>query len=177
MNIIRIDREFLAAPSSVDPIRDELAARLLALGGEKVIWMEPQQMGTQLLESGKEISLPVEERRGKRNNCHGNAARIWGTNIRKYQLVNGFALHGCIWRPHSWVVSNDKLIETTVPAERYYGVALDLETATEVWAVNYLFAENVDLTNASPGWRKRHEVPLGLLPRILAKQFGMTEVK
>jgi hypothetical protein len=136
MNVTILTREALALTGqdgrTPEP-RDRLAARLLDAGGERVVWQEPEPYLDALLHRGDFLDCPVRRRRGRRNRCHANSARIWAGDSVKYRLVTGFALGGGCWRQHSWVLAGSVIHETTAVNEKYFGVVLTDEEALEVW--------------------------------------------
>jgi len=114
---------------------DELLIKLKRHGGEMIVPMpEPEEHVQQLLKGGRifdNTKLILEK--GESNRCHQNASRLWAEN-EQLQLVTGYALHqdhsgspAELWRQHSWCwnPNTGKLIETTVPAKKYFGVAMD----------------------------------------------------
>src|SRR5262249_31708061 len=83
----------------------------------------------------------VRMRRGERSRCHANSAAIWGTDIKKYQLVTGYALSDDgIWRQHTWVFDGKHVHETTVARVRYFGFAMGEREACMFWFANFLQA-------------------------------------
>jgi hypothetical protein len=117
----------------------KLQRKLLSIGGTKVALVfggEPDAAA--LVARGKLFSLPIRLRRGRRNDCHANAAALWGEAIERLRIVSGYALAGGIWRQHSWVVDDKFLYETTVKNEVYFGLELDQTEACHFWVANFL---------------------------------------
>jgi hypothetical protein len=134
-------------PGGQAPSADEFAeldSKLLALGGQRVArWPvedrpTAQSEAAELLVRGVVFTLPVQRRRGKPNRCYSNAAGIWGDDIERYKLVIGYALARGVWREHSWVVDEKWRYETTVVAEKYYGMILNPMEAVKFWWSTYL---------------------------------------
>jgi hypothetical protein len=72
---------------------------------------------------------------------HFDAARTWGRDPRRYQLVKGYALSADdIWRQHSWVVDGEYLLDFTYSRVAYYGFVLDEGSAFEFWYLKFLLA-------------------------------------
>lgn len=61
---------------------------------------------------------------GRPNECHANSRKL-ASRSYKYSHYRGLALSDDgIWRLHSWVMSPEGIIETTVKRVMYYGVPL-----------------------------------------------------
>jgi hypothetical protein len=139
--IFKFTAEFLTKPMAQDwkdrlqesqedvfersPEAQEIRERLLAIGGGEVNvrGVVPADIFRLLkrgeLWSGEKSNLvrmaPIS--------CHQNSYVLWKAG--KGDLVNGFSLtEDGLWREHSWIVSNDKVLETTTPRVAYYGVIL-----------------------------------------------------
>ena len=119
----------------------DLEERLLEVGGERVI---------KGVAFGPEIARLVEDGRAREpadneptmveldaSQCHFNAARLWmskydegggyGGEALGWNIVTGYALgpDDGIWREHTWLTDDmERLVETTVPRDMYYGVRL-----------------------------------------------------
>jgi hypothetical protein len=75
-------------------------------------------------------------RPGAPGECHQNAAKLWAEDPKANQLATGYALarlslvdknrpkSPAVWVVHSWVVRDERLIETTVWHEDYFGIVL-----------------------------------------------------
>jgi hypothetical protein len=136
MNVIHLTKEsleLLAAEGCIANSREQLAARLLTLGGEKVVWQEPEPHADLLLSRGRCFDYPVKKRPGQRSRCHRNSVKLWAKAPGKYHLVTGFALKEGLWRPHSWVLTGSLILETTVVNERYHGVQLTDDESLDFW--------------------------------------------
>jgi hypothetical protein len=63
------------------------------------------------------------------NACHRNVARLARTGEARAWCY-GYALFGTTWHEHSWGLGfRAELIETTLPARRYYGIELPAAAA------------------------------------------------
>jgi hypothetical protein len=114
-----------------EPDEQRLFVKLLAIGGEQAVVAQfPEQHVSMMLERGffSPEGIIVTLKKGRPNNCHENAAKLW--KLGKGALMTGYALSSDgLWRQHSWVKTTRTIIETTVPRERYYGFELTAEEA------------------------------------------------
>jgi hypothetical protein len=118
---------------------NKLEARLLAIGGDRVVRQEPAPYLAEILDRGELFDLRVRRRRGKANRCHANAADIWARGTERYRLAHGFGLsEDGLWRMHSWALDDKGIIETTEARERYFGFVLDPYEALYFWEHEYL---------------------------------------
>jgi hypothetical protein len=112
----------------------QLEKILLSHGGRSVCRVPEEGDLDELISRGQRFSLPVKECLGEPNNCHTNAAEIWGRDIEFLRLVTGYALgQDGVWHQHSWVIGNGKIYETTGRPSQYYGVVLNPERAATFW--------------------------------------------
>jgi hypothetical protein len=116
----------------------QLAAKLLSIGGEKVVFQGSDPHIEDLLDKGALFQEEVKLDIGESNRCHTNAADIWGRDVDRFKLVTGYALAGKCWVPHSWVLDGDRLIETTTRRDVYFGIILEGEKALAFWFANFL---------------------------------------
>jgi hypothetical protein len=83
----------------------------------------PRRLSKRLLSngeflSGKDVELvPME-----RNTCHENAEELADDTGAEHWI--GFALNGEIWRVHSWCLEDEKILETTLKQDLYFGVPI-----------------------------------------------------
>jgi hypothetical protein len=107
-------------------IVEDLATRLLQLGGTKVCVQFTDESWCELYVQGGEMCPTTSVRvvPGRPSNCHINCATLWGQHKAQYRLATGYALSDDgVWRGHTWLVSLDgEVIETTVPRTSYFGV-------------------------------------------------------
>src|SRR4051812_39440274 len=79
----------------------ELKKRLLALGGDRVVWVGPEPSLDELLASGRlfcteGLSLRfIEDHR-----CHGNVATLWYESNGDIGIATGYSLSEGMWVPH-----------------------------------------------------------------------------
>jgi hypothetical protein len=117
----------------------DLDRKLLALGGVSVSHRDRDDLYAKIvLARGCSYTLPVKPRKGRFGFGHSNAAKIWGKNVEKYQLVVGYVLKDGVWSPHSWVVDGKQLHDPSDPAEQYFGVPLSKKEAIQFWITHYL---------------------------------------
>lgn len=115
--------------------RDELPIKLKQHGGEGIVPVPeheehvkmPLKYG-RLFDCSKLLFVKGEPRR-----CHQNTSGLWAEN-KHLHIVTGYALRephpgstAELWSPHSWCwdPGRRRLIETTVPAKKYFGVELN----------------------------------------------------
>jgi hypothetical protein len=133
--VIRSDQvkpgEF-ARNDEIDLATKLICATLLEIDGNQVAILEAE-MGSSLffLNRGKLLSVPgIVQKRRRRNYCHHNCVDMWMAKPHLYRLVTGWALNQDVWRRHSWLLDNqDRVVENTVPRERYFGVILTEQQA------------------------------------------------
>lgn len=102
--------------------------RLLAIGGQRVVWQGLEPHLTELLERGKLFDQPVKRKPMRDRRCHQNAAELWAKDVKKVTIVTGYGWSDDgIWRPHSWILKNNHIYETTIKRDRYYGFELTVD--------------------------------------------------
>jgi hypothetical protein len=112
------------------PMQKELKEKLLALGGNSVLWglrdnvIEALQQDGQVFEpEGKLVS-------GKMGYADQNVALRYARHHAldlggHCQIVAGYALdEGGCWHEHSWLWTGDKVLETTQVYKLYFGAQL-----------------------------------------------------
>jgi hypothetical protein len=107
------------------PEARKLREKLLSIGGEEVnVRGVPPYELARLVKRGE--MWPGKGSKFVRMEpirCHQNSLALWEAG--KGDIANGFALSpDGLWREHSWVVSGDRVIETTVRRVAYYGARL-----------------------------------------------------
>ena len=125
---------------------DKLEQKLLSLGGEKVAHTFEEDLDKILTRGqvfdGKKSQV-VKMRDSK---CHTNSSCFWknysdehGTD--EVKIVTGWALSpdDKTWRQHTWVYlpGKNKVIETTVKREKYFGFILDDDEAEDFYWMNW----------------------------------------
>lgn len=140
MITVRARREFLERKRlehlQTYPEFIRLEQRLLSMGGEIVVpRREPDQ--DKILSRGRQwIGHNIKIIKGQTRNCHGNVAKSWRSNPRRYRIATGWALSDDgLWRQHSWLVEGRTLIETTTLREKYFGFELTPREAQQFEAV------------------------------------------
>jgi hypothetical protein len=119
-----------------------LEAKLLAIGGTGVVWQDHEPHLALLVASGRLFEESVTLKKGRKSQCHTNAAGMWSRDVDYNQLATGYALNDDgLWRQHSWVISGKTLYETTTPRTKYFGVILEGTPAMDFWFTNYVMVE------------------------------------
>jgi hypothetical protein len=116
-----------------------LQSRLLAIGGVRVVL--PLEVDPHLVlvaREGQLWGLLLKRTNGEANLCHDQSAALWWSTRGEAQIVTGWALHprDGLWRPHSWCVEGQQIIETTPNTFlSYFGVALNAKEAFHMLAI------------------------------------------
>jgi hypothetical protein len=126
---------------------------------------------TDLVSKGQVFDQPVKSRKMTANRCHENAATIWAKDLKHTRIVTGYALSvDGLWRQHSWVLKKDKLYETTVSRDKYFGIILDEVESAKFWVVNVL----VNNRPSASDCRRLDKDLVKLLTRIADEQRTKT---
>ena len=98
--LLKLDGEFVVAPSWSDPLTMELSVQGFVFGGDVVM------------------------RAGRASECHDNVAALWRARRRgMVGIGTGYALSkDGLWRRHSWGLLRDGILETTAVRRKYFGV-------------------------------------------------------
>jgi hypothetical protein len=103
-----------------------LVEKLGSVGGVTVVWLgdEPDAAKIEsrgVRTDGKGAKL-VE---GEPNACHSNTVTLYLAG-KVDQIVTGYALNNSdnMWRQHTWGLKGDRVVETTVPRDVYFGFTL-----------------------------------------------------
>lgn len=117
---------------------ERLREKLLEIGGKKLASCNYEPHLEELLSDGHLInpsSIEVIEA-GEMSQCHRNCSQIFMMREEnfedsdKVEIGVGWGLSDEIWRQHTWlVINNDKIIETTVKRNNYYGITMKGERA------------------------------------------------
>jgi hypothetical protein len=126
-----LDRRFRDAAEQ-QPDLKVLRGLLIGIGGTHLVAPLGLDPALRLLiDAGFVMAGPVERRTLKTSGCHRNVAEIWAE--KRYKLVGigtGYSLGGDgLWRPHSWGVRSEGILETTVSQMKYFGVLLQYRDA------------------------------------------------
>jgi hypothetical protein len=151
-----------------EKVRLELEAKLLSFGGNRTVFFGPEPHAQLLIERGRLFSEPVKLHRGRQRHCHFNTARLWERATTKCRIVTGYALSNGTWVPHSWVLRDGVLHETTLAREQYFGVELDDLEAVKFWAEN-LFFHLYPESNPLQSYCDRRRCIFKLLDELMAK--------
>jgi hypothetical protein len=119
----------------------ELRARMLALGGEEVMFDDFEPYLHILLERGTSFGSRSRVKRGIAHRCYHNAAELWRTSEGQLQIAIGYALWGAFWSRHSWAIALQQkppVIETTRKRESYYGAVLTDAEAEQFYADEHI---------------------------------------
>jgi hypothetical protein len=103
------------------PRAEELRAKLLKIGGERVIWHLREDHVGALVDTGRAFKATVKQATGQGRECHKNAA--WLFLHGKGEAFTGYALSkdDGYWRQHSWGWDGTHVLETTTARIAYYG--------------------------------------------------------
>jgi hypothetical protein len=107
------------------PKSSELRQILLNIGGQALV-APPNNYEADLeplISLGRVINGQLEVVCMDDNACHLNVANLWEKAGRAdFGIGTGYGLNAGLWRQHTWAMDSDKLIETTVKREAYFGV-------------------------------------------------------
>ena len=128
--------ENLAAPVTkpVDDWTRDLCAMLLEIGGTRVAVQFDDAGASEFIARNWQLAETPDLvfRAGEANHCHTNCADAWQSDPSRYRIQTGFALYQGVWRRHTWLLDQrDRIIETTLPQEMYFGAILDEDEAIE----------------------------------------------
>lgn len=118
-----------------------LSERLLGHGGERALVDASDPDTPLVLDRGSHVSgRRARMFSGSRtNHCHGNCARVWRAGSWPGSIATGYALSEGRWVPHSWMVKDGTVWETTpVRRDAYYGYALSPQEADRFALENIL---------------------------------------
>jgi len=112
--------------AELEPKQSVLRERLLLFGGKEVEFGSEAYDVDELLEWGREFPRRHLRHPKMHDSCHENAASLWFSSRGRNVVGTGYALdENGNWRVHSWVIKDDRIIET-LPGRRlkYFGVEL-----------------------------------------------------
>ncbi len=111
----RQDKVFEMCPRARD-----LRAKLLAIGGARVIWHIRDDHIGEILDLGRQFAEPAKLVVNESRECHRNTALLFLHN--QASPVTGYALSDDgYWRQHSWGWTGTEVLETTKSRVAYYG--------------------------------------------------------
>ncbi len=153
-----IEGTFSAEQKAVrQDMRTQLAAKLKSIGGERVNWMQGDLVLYSVFREGRVFDMPVKFRPGEPSMCHRNALTLWAKS-NKFRFASGYALSkDGLWRPHSWVVDETTLYETTVEREAYFGIVYDGPASAVFWEMDFGPMSNPRELRRYPGLRRALE--------------------
>jgi hypothetical protein len=151
-----------------EQVQSELRSKLLSCGGQHVAFYGAEPQAQALIEHGRLFTEPVELRRGALRQCHANAARLWERAPTKTGIVTGYARNEIGWLPHSLVLKDGVLLETTFEMHSYFGVELDDLEAVKFWFENFHIKRYPDQPPPPSYWTRRKHI-LKLLEEFMAK--------
>lgn len=104
---------------------------LLGIGGWSVCLPADEPDLEAIVRRGRRFSGDAELVEGEPRECHANSARL-SLVLPGAQLCTGYALSDDgMWRQHSWVIVGERVVETTVEREQYFGVVMTDSEAEE----------------------------------------------
>lgn len=116
------------------PLLGPLYDTLLSIGGHAVAPRYEEDV-EKLVDRGHVMSPKgLKMMEGDARACHSNSARLYESN--PVEIVTGYGLSDHVWRQHSWVLWNGKVVETTVRREKYFGFVLTPEEAADFCSAN-----------------------------------------
>jgi hypothetical protein len=125
------DKNKLNFDEKVNPPDDVvlLSTHLLEHGGKEVCVRFPEPDMKLILQRG--YAFPTDGltlNTGQDSECHSNSSILWLNDKRNLHICTGYGLTGDdqMWRQHTWLITKQgqKIIETTIKREMYYGVIL-----------------------------------------------------
>lgn len=120
----------------VMPEMARLYDRLLSIDGFAVA-RSPEEDIEKLLTRGIARQWGAKMVPGERNDCHGNAARLWAKDREGAVIETGWAMsEDGVWRQHSWARKGPTILETTTPRLLYYGFELTPKEAERFYMAN-----------------------------------------
>ena len=108
--------------------KEELEKKLLPLGGERISFPKFEVDLEKFLRRGQDWTKKKRIfMKGQISQCHRNTARLWYENKDQVQIATGYALFEGSWIQHSWGIEKNRIVETTLSFEKYYGFLLNVE--------------------------------------------------
>jgi hypothetical protein len=171
-------REFLRErwESVSDSGMRKLRGKLLAVGGEEVV-PAPEPDLQLLLSRGREMKGRVKMMKGSPSRCHQNVANMVDDGF-EMSPATGWVQDDDLWRQHSWGVLGDgTIVETTQKRDKYWGVILEGDEASEFCALNrYASKRQLVATRlaeimggTAPGVHQRSDVLSVKMTRVIPK--------
>ncbi len=153
------------ATASVDAGWPALEARLLAVGGDRVVPMPELHIAILLARGRVFAGRRARKVWGWENECHGNSVVHYLDSRGRLEIATGYGLSGDgLWRQHSWLWDGERVLETTVKRRTYYGVVL-----TPVEAAGFVLCEVPGLAPGMEELLKAARRPRGRVPTVRAE--------
>jgi hypothetical protein len=111
---------------------EKVESVLLGIGGTRVVGMGVNWYAGKLAEHGRQFRTNgLRAKIGRASCCHGNVAELFfSPRYQNAHIVNGYGLSDDgIWRHHSWLLHQGRIIETTKARKVYYGYQLTNDEA------------------------------------------------
>src|SRR4051794_33135588 len=111
----------------VDGPTKDLCEQLLAIGGSRVFIQQGEALLSKtILTEGRLLDVPaIIIKKGKVNKAIANCFGLLEQNPVSYRMVTGWTLTDGCWFFHCWLLDGQqRVVETTVPRELYFGVIL-----------------------------------------------------
>jgi hypothetical protein len=107
----------------------KLNRKVLKEGG-KILVVHPasvERIADLLFRYGLPVKAPITNKKGARNDCHRNTAKLWRAGkLDAICLGYGLSEDG-LWREHYWGMKDDHIVETTVSRVAYFGATFPEE--------------------------------------------------
>ena len=115
---------------SAEPEIMALHELLLSIGGEETCLAKQDPDTERLLARGRYHSGEARLKRLEPGQCHQNACDLYRPGRNK--IATGYALSDDgLWRQHSWIVTGEKITETTERRLAYFGYVLTEQEAAQ----------------------------------------------
>jgi hypothetical protein len=101
----------------------KLNRKLLKEGG-KILVVHPgsvERIADLVFRYGLPVKAPITNKRGAKNDCHRNTAKLWRAGKLDAICVGYGLSEDGLWREHYWGVKDDHIVETTVSRVAYFG--------------------------------------------------------
>ena len=103
----------------------DITSCLLQYGGARIAQLDPAWDDSILNGDLRPKDKALEKLDGRTSRCHGNSSGFWLVFWPSYHLYTRYALSDDgIWRRHSWLEADMRIIESTISRDAYFGVEL-----------------------------------------------------
>jgi len=136
--------EFLNQFKELNPGYEGLAQKLLAIGGEQVLFTYNPYF-EMIKAEGKPYDCPIQKKTiagANRCKCFSNSGNYFCNNGRT-RIAAGFALMKDKWHSHYWIILDGEIIEITPEVEfsKYFGITLPFKESVAFCIRNYVFKD------------------------------------